>query len=901
MLSIEPANVTDCLLFSDNREEVAYGIYLLRRAEAKDYTPERIARLKEIASRQDSFYDAYLINLVSDKFYPWEEYGFLNPIISALLRSSQKEGILRAIFHSETNTKKFIPLILSANIDARDIRHSETRAKYLDLLYSERKIGSQELADGFHKVFSEQEFESQKFIIRSLLKHKLLYAEQADWIWAYFQNTYSQLYALWIYEYGSSRSGNSDRITQASRRSEIARAVLEGANRLLTDLPADDLVRLMDFVTFEQSMKRMDWYIELLQQSYRRNPNPNLARFLRKTEAIEHRGIIFKRFRQTREAIDAYYDSGLDRDVLTASERAIVSLKDPNIRILMVDFMVVVEGDNFFEGLEDQVRREVWKSGGLSFPLGQMRSEVRKSNGDIELQMLGVTVGIRKSNGEVVNLIDRDKGYRILDNLAKQIAVRAGIYDTAESLPQVVDSVMGSNAKVVSALEQEADNLASIMESLNEDENFVQNVHDAVLEIVKRVGGEDFPIANNYREQDYVEYYHDRTLPNVKEKVSIGTVLGVPVSYHTRDDSTQRRNFQPRQTKTIARAILLNLTIIFQERSQKRGIFMNEWSYRKPFLKTIVETEKSPMSPPFHSNSSQADTEDHAQEGGVSREDAEAIEKLADSSGARRIALPVDIVQELEKKFGPGRVGPVEVVVVAQPFMHTISGRPINGPVRIGNRIFAGDEYFAGHNNDLRSILVELGHEAMAQWVAEMSPELTAEDAHGLASQMQDIFRIEGKSNSPANPQSSKNTSGSSSLPNSDSIPDTKGRFGGIDFRSLPIVTQAVGNLNANISSSSINRLSNLNLNSEWREIENLVNSGITPSAERIKEYVQASCYRGSVDRDIDKVISCISDILRLEEEHYSPTEPTLKDILVVLDSANSVQQLRAIFIGTTP
>jgi hypothetical protein len=126
-------------------------------------------------------------------------------------------------------------------------------------------------------------------------------------------------------------------------------------------------------------------------------------------------------------------------------------------------------------------------------------------------------------------------------------------------------------------------------------------------------------------------------------------------------------------------------------------------------------------------------------------------------------------------------------------------------------------------------------------------------------------------------------------------------KLGGIDFRNLPIVTQAAGSLSANIGSSSINRFNSINLNSEWRDIENLVNSGITPSAERIKEYVQASCYKGNVDRDIDKIISCISDILRIEEERYSSTDPTLKDILVVLDSVNSVQQLKAVFIGSTP
>jgi hypothetical protein len=138
-------------------------------------------------------------------------------------------------------------------------------------------------------------------------------------------------------------------------------------------------------------------------------------------------------------------------------------------------------------------------------------------------------------------------------------------------------------------------------------------------------------------------------------------------------------------------------------------------------------------------------------------------------------------------------------------------------------------------------------------------------------------------------------------IPPEDSISTTPRQMGGIDFRNLPIVTQAVGNLRANIGSSPVNRFNSINLNSEWREIENLVNSGITPSAERIKEYVQASCYKGSIDRNIDKVISCISDILRIEEERYSPTDPTLKDILVVLDSANSVQQLKAVLIGSTP
>jgi NADH dehydrogenase/NADH:ubiquinone oxidoreductase subunit G len=126
-------------------------------------------------------------------------------------------------------------------------------------------------------------------------------------------------------------------------------------------------------------------------------------------------------------------------------------------------------------------------------------------------------------------------------------------------------------------------------------------------------------------------------------------------------------------------------------------------------------------------------------------------------------------------------------------------------------------------------------------------------------------------------------------------------RMGGIDFRSLPIVTQAVRNLSGNIGSLSISRFNSINLNSEWQEIENLVNSGIVPSAERIKEYVQTSCYNANIDKDVDKLILCISDILRLEEERCSKTDPILRDILVVLESVSSTQQLRATFIGATP
>ena len=116
---------------------------------------------------------------------------------------------------------------------------------------------------------------------------------------------------------------------------------------------------------------------------------------------------------------------------------------------------------------------------------------------------------------------------------------------------------------------------------------------------------------------------------------------------------------------------------------------------------------------------------------------------------------------------------------------------------------------------------------------------------------------------------------------------------GGIDFRNLPIVTQSLDSLKVSIRAMPRAILERINLTQEWSDIERLVNSGITPSAERLKDYLVASCLKGELDGDMDKIISCIADILRMEEERCCSTDPTLKDILVVLGSGRSGVELK--------
>jgi hypothetical protein len=157
-----------------------------------------------------------------------------------------------------------------------------------------------------------------------------------------------------------------------------------------------------------------------------------------------------------------------------------------------------------------------------------------------------------------------------------------------------------------------------------------------------------------------------------------------------------------------------------------------------------------------------------------------------------------------------------------------------------------------------------------------------------------DIDDPSGLSSSPADVKKSGGID-SSALFTIDS-PQTK-RIGGIDFRTLPIVTQAMSNLKLSTSSSlSLDKLQNINLNQELGDIQKMLKSGITPSTDRIKEYVASSCLKG--DLDIQKIVSCIANILRLEEEHCIQTDSVLRDILVVLESSGSMENLRAIFIG---
>ena len=76
-------------------------------------------------------------------------------------------------------------------------------------------------------------------------------------------------------------------------------------------------------------------------------------------------------------------------------------------------------------------------------------------------------------------------------------------------------------------------------------------------------------------------------------------------------------------------------------------------------------------------------------------------------------------------------------------------------------------------------------------------------------------------------------------------------------------------------------------LNAEWGKIQQLFNSGIRPSIQRISEYTAAAAASPLAGDKIDQVRSMLADMLRREEEDEKlpATEPALKSLISALEA----------------
>jgi len=112
---------------------------------------------------------------------------------------------------------------------------------------------------------------------------------------------------------------------------------------------------------------------------------------------------------------------------------------------------------------------------------------------------------------------------------------------------------------------------------------------------------------------------------------------------------------------------------------------------------------------------------------------------------------------------------------------------------------------------------------------------------------------------------------------------NTKGPLGGIDFRTLPIITQPMGEL---LMKEIINmpKINIADLDQEWQAMQKMIEADACPSTMRIKEFLGACYQKGELKQRADKVLACLAGILRMEEDEGKTTEPQMKVMLALLE-----------------
>ncbi|MFH0855950.1 MAG: DnaJ domain-containing protein [Candidatus Omnitrophota bacterium] len=127
-----------------------------------------------------------------------------------------------------------------------------------------------------------------------------------------------------------------------------------------------------------------------------------------------------------------------------------------------------------------------------------------------------------------------------------------------------------------------------------------------------------------------------------------------------------------------------------------------------------------------------------------------------------------------------------------------------------------------------------------------------------------------------------------SSAAASSAVNEAPVKTGGIDFRVLPMAIQPMGSfagLNFKLPQLSQAELKQIDIDSEMRQLKNMVQSGIAPSGRRIKELIAACIQKREMNSQAGSLLLCIADIFKLEEESASESSPELREALVIVDS----------------
>ena len=114
---------------------------------------------------------------------------------------------------------------------------------------------------------------------------------------------------------------------------------------------------------------------------------------------------------------------------------------------------------------------------------------------------------------------------------------------------------------------------------------------------------------------------------------------------------------------------------------------------------------------------------------------------------------------------------------------------------------------------------------------------------------------------------------------------ENKGK-GGIDFRALPITIQPLGSFKGlTFSLPSAATLAQINISKELVEISQMVDNGIAPSGQRVKELVAACYHKQELASRQEDLLNCLMRICKLEEDMVIPADTNLKEAIVIVDS----------------
>ncbi|MFA4842372.1 MAG: hypothetical protein WC658_00855 [Candidatus Omnitrophota bacterium] len=119
---------------------------------------------------------------------------------------------------------------------------------------------------------------------------------------------------------------------------------------------------------------------------------------------------------------------------------------------------------------------------------------------------------------------------------------------------------------------------------------------------------------------------------------------------------------------------------------------------------------------------------------------------------------------------------------------------------------------------------------------------------------------------------------------------------GGINLTAMPIVTQPLsGHRVPGTGYSAPNpepRTPNPDFSLQQQELQRLLNAGIIPSSERMKQYLISCCQQLNYQQELDKALVYVAHIFRLEEERDLPSGADLKGLLFLIESGKPTQEL---------